>query len=60
MTVAPGEIKIKNKLDDIQHAAKEKASASTHSMNDVIHSILVLNQALQKHKEAMHFVVNKE
>ena len=35
MTVAPGEIKLENKLDVIQHAPQEKPSRSAHSMNDV-------------------------
>ena len=36
MPVAPGKIKVENKLHVIQHATQEKAAASTHSMNDVI------------------------
>ena len=39
MTVAPGEIKLENKLDVIQHAPQEKTASfarSTNSMNDVI------------------------
>ena len=36
MTVAPGEIKLVNKLDVIRHAPKEKTARSTNSMNDVI------------------------
>ena len=36
MTVAPGEIKLVNKLDVIRHAAQEKTARSTNSINDVI------------------------
>ena len=36
MTDAPGEIKVENKLDVIQHASQEKAAAATHSLNDVV------------------------
>ena len=36
MTVAPGEIKLENKLDVIRHAPKENTAASTKSINGVI------------------------
>jgi len=36
MTVAPGEIKVQNKHDFVQHSAREKVATSTHSMNEVI------------------------
>ena len=36
MTVAPGEIKLENKLDVIRHVLQEKTARSTDSMNDVI------------------------
>ena len=36
MTVTPGEIKVQNWHDLIQHAAQGKAVTSTHSMNDVM------------------------
>ena len=36
MTVAPGEIKLENKLDAIQRAPQEKTARSTDFVNDVI------------------------
>ena len=36
MTVAPGEIKLENKLDVIRYAPQENTARSTNSMNDVI------------------------
>ena len=36
MTVAPGEIKLVNKLGVIRHAPQEQTARSTNSMNDVI------------------------
>ena len=36
MTVTPGEIKVQNKHDIIQHAVQEKVATSTHSMNDIM------------------------
>ena len=36
MTVAPGEIKLENKLNVIRLAPQEKTARSTNSMNDVI------------------------
>ena len=36
MTVAPGEIKLVNKLDVIRHPPQEKTARSTDSTNDVI------------------------
>lgn len=36
MTVAPGEIKVKNKHNLIQLTAQEKVATSTHSMNDIM------------------------
>ena len=35
-TVAPGELKVQNKHDLIQHTAQAKVATSTNSMNDVI------------------------
>ena len=36
MTVAPGERKVQNKHDLIQHSAQEKIAMLTNSVNDVI------------------------
>ena len=36
MTVAPGKIKLVNKLGVIRHAPQEKTARSTNFMNDVI------------------------
>ena len=41
-TVTPSEIKGENRLDVIQNVAQEKATASTHSMNDVIAFIILM------------------
>ena len=63
MGVSHAEIKIQNKHDLIQHAAQEKVATLTHFTNNVtafLYTILTSNQALQKRKKAIYFLLIEE